>query len=133
MCKVRRFIVVMFCLLAVGSTIPSVTSASTVAVAVPALSEVNSQNLPSGNSFRSRGSCEELVRRGLLSKRSCGYTGGKPKAGKVYLDAKTWICVLKVMGTAGERISRYPEGGGFWVILNGLIGLADALYSCGGL
>ena len=113
--KIRSFILVMCCLLMISSlVIPSTVNASMVTQSGSVNAEIESQDSPYGVTLRSRGSCEELVRRGLLSSRSCGSSGGRPNGGRVFLTNPQWQCVLEVFGAAAA-IAVNPVSFGVWV------------------
>lgn len=113
--KIRSFILVMCCLLMISSlVIPSTVNASMVTQSGSVNAEIESQDSPYGVTLRSRGSCEELVRRGLLSSRSCGSSGGRPNGGRVFLTNPQWQCVLEVFGEAAA-IAVNPVSFGVWV------------------
>ncbi len=110
--KIRSFILVMCCLLMISSlVVPSTVNASTVTQSGSVNAVIESQDSPYGVTLRSRGSCEELVRRGLLSSRSCGSSGGRPNGGEIFLTNEQWDCVLKVFGeTAAVAVNPVTFG-----------------------
>lgn len=113
--KIRSFILAMCCLLMISSlVIPSTVNASMVTQSGSVNAEIESQDSPYGITLQSRGSCEELVRRGLLSGRSCGSSGGRPKGGNVFLTNPQWQCVLEIFGEAAA-IAVNPVSFGVWI------------------
>lgn len=129
--KIRSFILVMCCLLMISSlVVPSTVNASTVTQSGSVNAEIESQNSPYGVTLRSRGSCEELVRRGLLSSRSCGSSGGRPNGGKVFLTTEQWNCVLEAFGEAAA-VAVNLVSGGVWLVAS-ISGLRT-INSCRGI
>lgn len=63
-----------------------------------------------------RGSCEQLVRQGLLSPRNCGYTQGKPKDGQIWLTPAQAECVFKFYEGSLTNIISVPTGFGGGVV-----------------
>lgn len=129
--KIRSFILVMCCLLMISSlVIPSTVNASMVTQVGSVNAEIESRDSSHGVTLRSRGSCEELVRRGLLSSRSCGSSGGRPKGGNIFLTVDQWQCVLDTFGAAAA-VAVNAVSGGFLVTasFNGL----SVINSCRGV
>ena len=129
--KFIKFIMVMCFTLFLGNFLFSQNAnASTVPFRVSTNTEIDSKEFPSVGTFRSRGSCEELVRRGLLSSRSCGNSGNKPKSGEIELRKEEWDCVLKSLGFVGG-ISANPYTLIGW-ILSSFRGISS-LNACRGI
>lgn len=78
-----------------------------------------------------RGSCEELVRAGLLSPRNCGYTQGKPKGGQIWLTPAQADCVFKFYEGAFTNIISIPAGLGGGIVVGYTVW--STLSACKGL